>query len=95
VYALAMAEYLGLHRYHENDWEKVRQSLMQHHLFEDKTLPVDDSEPETSVQPVARPVETLQTAPPQVVVTHSVNTPKSVAAAPPRRVSRSGYLKRR
>lgn len=97
VYALAMAEYLGLGRYHENDWEKVRQSLMQHHLFEDKTLPADDA-PIDSVaeKPAASPVEVVQipTLAPAVVA-HTVTTPKPVAAAPARRVSRSGYLKRR
>ena len=97
VYALAMAEYLGLGRYHESDWEKVRQSLMQHHLFEDKTLPADDApvdpSPEESAAPPVEVVQTLPSAP--AVVAHPVTTPKSVAAAPARRVSRSGYLKRR
>jgi len=96
VYALGMAEYLGLHRYHENDWEKVRQSLMQHHLFENKSLPPEVTDNDPTQEQGAEPLEAVQGAPViPVAVAHHVVTSKPVAAAPARRVSRSGYLKRR
>ncbi len=35
VYCLAMAHYLGINRYQEHDWERVRQSLAQSGLFDE------------------------------------------------------------
>ncbi|MFV3326614.1 phage terminase large subunit family protein [Pseudomonas sp. NY15372] len=96
VYNLAMAYYLGLHRYGEQDWEKLRQALAQANLFDDPTPAKpptieqedDDADEEiesqTPTQPPARPAPT---APP---------TPPRPAPQPmQRRSSSSGYLKRR
>lgn len=96
VYARAMAEYLGLGRYHERDWDRVRQSLMQHHLFEDKSVPADPIAPrpsteKTEVLPVAKAVS----VPPVIASAPPVTAHHKPMAVPPRRISTSGYLKRR
>jgi phage terminase large subunit GpA-like protein len=90
VYCLAMAHYLGLNRYKEHDWERVRQSLAQSGLFDEalgikpvQGVRVDRSDPATPTRQPASPpaVPVVQTRP---------------AATPPqRRSSTSGYLKRR
>ncbi|ERK98379.1 hypothetical protein O999_15410 [Pseudomonas putida LF54] len=96
VYNLAMAYYLGLHRYGEQDWEKLRQALAQANLFEEP-IPAkppaieqedDDADAEVEsqspAQPPARPVST------------AIPTPPRPAPQPmQRRSSSSGYLKRR
>ncbi|QLG93289.1 phage terminase large subunit family protein [Pseudomonas yamanorum] len=86
VYCLAMAHYLGINRYQEHDWERVRQSLAQSGLFDDALgiKPVQgerlsDSEA-TELTAVRAPQPTAQPRP---------------AAPPQRRSSTSGYLKRR
>ena len=38
VYCLAMAHYLGINRYQEHDWERVRNSLAQAGLFDEKVV---------------------------------------------------------
>lgn len=96
VYNLAMAYYLGLHRYGEQDWEKLRQALAQANLFEEPTpakSPVfeqedDDADAEVESQsPAQPPARPAPTAPP---------TPPRPAPQPmQRRSSSSGYLKRR
>ncbi|TCP73419.1 phage terminase large subunit GpA-like protein [Pseudomonas putida] len=99
VYNLAMANFLGLHRYGEQDWDKLRQALAQASLFDQgeqqPARPLarelvagdqgeDDSPPPTAPAPVRR----NEPPPPQ---------PASRAAPQPmqRRSSSSGYLKRR
>ena len=96
VYNLAMAYYLGLHRYGEQDWEKLRQALAQANLFEEPTPAKppafeqedDDAdaevEPQSPAQPPARPAPTAMPTPPRPA-------PQPMQ----RRSSSSGYLKRR
>lgn len=90
VYCLAMAHYLGLNRYKEHDWERVRQSLAQSGLFDDAlgTKPVQGERVTGPATPVAAPQSAPQLTAPIV--------PSRPAAPPPqRRSSTSGYLKRR
>lgn len=96
VYNLAMAYYLGLHRYGEQDWEKLRQALAQANLFDEPTpakpsaIEQDDDDADAEVesqspaQPPARPAPTAPPMPPRP-------TPQPMQ----RRSSSSGYLKRR
>ncbi|WP_313731330.1 phage terminase large subunit family protein [Pseudomonas sp.] len=97
VYNLAMAYYLGLHRYGEQDWDKLRQAMAQASLFDEPSpakQPViergrdeDDDPDEKSVSatpPPARPVQRA-TPPP----------PRPAPQPMQRRSSSSGYLKRR
>jgi phage terminase large subunit GpA-like protein len=90
VYCLAMAHYLGLNRYKEHDWERVRQSLAQSGLFDDALgiKPVQGERVTGPATPVAAPQSVPQPTAPIV---------QSRPAAPPpqRRSSTSGYLKRR
>ena len=90
VYCLAMAHYLGLNRYKEHDWERVRQSLAQSGLFDEALgiKPVQGERVTGPATPAAAPQSTPQVAAPVV---------QSRPAAPPpqRRSSSSGYLKRR
>ncbi|MGN8248101.1 phage terminase large subunit family protein [Pseudomonas sp. SMV7] len=96
VYNLAMAYYLGLHRYGEQDWEKLRQALAQANLFEEPApakppaIEQEDDDADAEVesqspaQPPARPAST------------AIRTPPRPAPQPmQRRSSSSGYLKRR
>ncbi len=86
VYCLAMAHYLGINRYQEHDWERVRQSLAQAGLFDERvivaervTVPEDtETMPQPAPQPAAPVAQSRPAAPP-----------------PQRRSSSSGYLKRR
>jgi len=92
VYCLAMAHYLGLNRYKEHDWERVRQSLAQSGLFDEALgiKPVQGERVSNTGQ--ATPVAARQPAPPIVAPV----VPSRPAAPPPqRRSSSSGYLKRR
>ncbi|MDM9555648.1 phage terminase large subunit family protein [Pseudomonas asiatica] len=96
VYNLAMAYYLGLHRYGEQDWEKLRQALAQANLFEEPTpakppaTEQEDDEADTegesqsSAQPLARPAPTA-----------APTAPRPAPQPMQRRSSSSGYLKRR
>lgn len=96
VYNLAMAYYLGLHRYGEQDWEKLRQALAQANLFEEPTpvkpsaIEQDDDDDDAEVEsqlPAPRPARPALTSSP---------TPPCPAPQPmQRRSSSSGYLKRR
>lgn len=98
VYNLAMANFLGLHRYGEQDWDKLRQALAQASLFDQGEQqaarpqargPVagdqgeDDSPPPTAPAPVRR-----SEPPPQPA-------PRAAPQSMQRRSSSSGYLKRR
>jgi len=87
-----MAHYLGLNRYKEHDWERVRQSLAQSGLFDDALgiKPVQGERVSNIGQPT--PVAVSQTAPQNVA---APVVPSRPAAPPQRRSSSSGYLKRR
>ncbi|WP_095169658.1 phage terminase large subunit family protein [Pseudomonas sp. Irchel 3H3] len=86
VYNLAMAHYLGLNRYKEHDWERVRQSLAQAGLFDEKVVAAErvmvTEEKTETPQPMQQPIT-------------PVAQPHPVASPPQRRSSSSGYLKRR
>ncbi|MNF68764.1 Phage terminase large subunit [compost metagenome] len=92
VYCLAMAHYLGLNRYKEHDWQRIRQTLAQSGLFDD----VSDVKP---IQ--AERISNADTTTPNVVLLPAPQsaTPamKPTPAPSPlqRRVAPSGYLKRR
>ena len=90
VYCLAMAHYLGLNRYKEHDWERVRQSLAQSGLFDD-ALGIKPVQGERVTAP-ATPTAVLQLSPQPAA---PVAQPRPVASPPQRRSSTSGYLKRR
>lgn len=93
VYCLAMAHYLGINRYQEHDWERVRQSLAQSGLFDDALgiKPVQGERVTDTAQAtpvVATPQPAPQSAAPVV-------QSRPAALPPQRRSSSSGYLKRR
>lgn len=91
VYNLAMAHYLGLNRYKEHDWERIRQALAQAGLFDEKPPLVERvafAAP-TPASPAPQPSQK-----PDPVPTPAVS-PQPVARPPQRRSSTSGYLKRR
>lgn len=99
VYNLAMANFLGLHRYGEHDWDKLRQALAQASLFDQGeqqparpqvSEPVADDQDEDDPPPPAAPVPVRRNDPPPP-------QPGTRAAPQPmqRRSSSSGYLKRR
>lgn len=81
VYNLAMAHYLGINRYQEHDWERVRQSLAQSGLFDEKVV---------AAERVTVAEQAPATPPPPPPVAQ-----QRPAAPPQRRSSTSGYLKRR
>ena len=91
VYNLAMAHYLGLNRYKEHDWERIRQALAQAGLFDEK--PVQGERLALAAPTQASPAP-QQSPEPDPVPTPSTS-PQSVARPPQRRSSTSGYLKRR
>jgi len=90
VYCLAMAHYLGLNRYKEHDWERVRQSLAQSGLFDDALgiKPVQGERVTAPATPTAVPQLSPQPTAPVVQA-------RPAASPPQRRSSTSGYLKRR
>jgi phage terminase large subunit GpA-like protein len=83
VYNLAMAHYLGISRYKEHEWNRVRQALAQSGLFDDAV----------SAQPVPR--ERPDVADQEMQVTPSEPISQRAVPIPKRRSSSSGYLKRR
>ena len=92
VYNLAMAHYLGLNRYKEHDWERIRQALAQAGLFDDKPPTVE----RIAVTAVTEPVPVQQPVDPAPVPEPPPAAPPQPVARPPqRRSSSSGYLKRR
>lgn len=95
VYCLAMAQYLGIHRYQEHDWDRVRQALAQSSLFDDAPEIKRLQSERLSDTPATDEgyVEPLQVSKPK----GHVPVVKAPAAAPPprRRSAPSGYLKRR
>lgn len=101
VYNLAMANYLGLHRYGEQDWDKLRQALAQASLFdeppptkppviehEDDDDDDADDEPVSAAPPPARPAPPAPSSSPRL-------PPRPIPQPMQRRSSSSGYLKRR
>jgi phage terminase large subunit GpA-like protein len=85
VYCLAMAHYLGINRYQEHDWDRVRNSLAQAGLFDEKVVTAErvTASKQTPVTPQPAPKSVAPVAQPRP------------AAPPQRRSSTSGYLKRR
>ncbi|MFJ3259855.1 phage terminase large subunit family protein [Pseudomonas sp. NPDC086581] len=83
VYNLAMAHYLGIHRYQQHQWEQVANAFRQSDLLE-QAPPAPVPEPVEQEPPSPAPA---RPATPQPQPLHQV--------APTRRSSRSGYLKRR
>ncbi|WP_372822184.1 phage terminase large subunit family protein [Pseudomonas parafulva] len=97
VYNLAMAYFLGLHRYGEQDWDKLRQKLAQTSLF-------DQGEPQPARPHIGEPDgdhddESPSTAKQDPVISRPTTQALPAPVAPPpiaqRRSSTSGYLKRR
>jgi phage terminase large subunit GpA-like protein len=92
VYNLAMAHYLGIARYKEHDWDKVRQALAQSGLFDElatngsaRTVSIKGTERLDAEADAVRPTPPSAPAPP----------PRPAAPISTRRTSTSGYLKRR
>jgi len=99
VYNLAMANFLGLHRYGEHDWDKLRQALAQASLFDQgeqqparphASEPVADDQADDDPSPptAPAPVRRIDPPPPQPA-------PRAAPQPMQRRSSSSGYLKRR
>ena len=97
VYNLAMANFLGLHRYGEHDWDKLRQALAQASLFDQSEPqparpqarePDDDDQDEEATSPAPAPAPVRRSDPPPPA-------PRAAPQPPQRRSSTSGYLKRR
>ncbi|WP_222832434.1 phage terminase large subunit family protein [Pseudomonas sp. SC3(2021)] len=94
VYCLAMAHYLGINRYQEHDWDRVRQALAQSGLFDDappKPAKAEFVEQAETTPPAA--VRQAQLAPPTPAP--PVAPARPAASPSQRRSSTSGYLKRR
>lgn len=89
VYNLAMAHYLGLNRYKEHDWERIRQALAQAGLFDEKPVHAERLAAPVAAASMQLAVETAPPEAPPVV------QPQPIARPPQRRSSTSGYLKRR
>ncbi|GLO24174.1 phage terminase large subunit family protein [Pseudomonas putida] len=98
VYNLAMANFLGLHRYGEQDWDKLRQALAQANLFDQgepqparpqaSDMDADDQAEEVASPPsVSVPIKRNDPPPPPA--------PRAAPQSTHRRSSSSGYLKRR
>ncbi len=99
VYNLAMANFLGLHRYGEQDWDRLRQALAQANLFEQgepeparpqASEPDDDLDNEVE-SPGSAPVPAKRNDPPPP----PPPAPRAAPQSMQRRSSSSGYLKRR
>jgi phage terminase large subunit GpA-like protein len=92
VYCLAMAHYLGINRYQEHDWERVRQSLAQSGLFDEAPSIKPAQIASRSKAATVAPVTTIS---PPAFQTAAPVISRPVAPPPQRRSSTSGYLKRR
>lgn len=99
VYNLAMANFLGLHRYVENDWDKLRQALAQASLFDQgeqqparpqASEPVADDQDEEDPSRPSTPAPVRRIDPPS-----PQPAPRAAPQPMQRRSSSSGYLKRR
>ena len=84
VYNLAMAHYLGLHRYKEPEWSRLRAAVSQGSLFVEREQP--------AVTPVT---PTTAASHEESRAVHPAAPPPAPAKASIRRSSSSGYLKRR
>ncbi|WOB60599.1 MULTISPECIES: phage terminase large subunit family protein [Pseudomonas] len=98
VYNLAMANFLGLHRYGEQDWDKLRQALAQASLFDQGEQqparpqarePVAGDQGEDDPPPPTAPAPFRRSEPPPQPA------PRAAPQSMQRRSSSSGYLKRR
>jgi phage terminase large subunit GpA-like protein len=87
VYSLAMAHYLGLNRYKEHDWERVKNALFQAAPPGEKAVTTERIS--TPAPPGQQPADTVPPPPKPAAA------PLPVARPPQRRSSSSGYLKRR
>ncbi|MNC64780.1 hypothetical protein D3C75_1150130 [compost metagenome] len=87
VYSLAMAHYLGLNRYKEHDWERVRNALIQAAPPGEKAVSAE------RISNLATPQQ--QPADPVPPPTKAAVAPLPIARPPQRRSSSSGYLKKR
>ncbi|WP_223543952.1 phage terminase large subunit family protein [Pseudomonas sp. BF-B-28] len=87
VYSLAMAHYLGLNRYKEHDWERVKNALLQAAPPAEKAIAV-----ERVRAPAPSPQQPPDPVPPPA---KPVIAPLPIARPPQRRSSSSGYLKKR
>ncbi|WAT26300.1 phage terminase large subunit family protein [Pseudomonas sp. GXZC] len=91
VYCLAMAHYLGINRYQEHDWERVSQAVFNAGSEAVQSKPIQGER-------MSRPVGAPLLATPSLAQHEQPVAPVALArpAAPPqRRISTSGYLKRR
>ncbi|MGE8309730.1 MAG: phage terminase large subunit family protein [Pseudomonas protegens] len=90
VYCLAMAHYLGINRYLESDWDRVRQAMAQSGLFDSELFPKleNNHAPERDL---ANELSANLSAQSEV----SSLQLEPVGRNEQRRTSRSGYLKRR
>ncbi|WP_122532798.1 phage terminase large subunit family protein [Pseudomonas viridiflava] len=95
VYSLAMAHYLGLHRYGEHDWARLKNALAQAGLFDETGQASAPAAERVNVE--HRPAPTPEPRPqPQAAIAQPPARPAPQPAQPPqRRASNSGYLKRR
>lgn len=89
VYNLAMAHYLGINRYKEHDWDRIRQALAQAGLFDDKPVAAERTTANAPTRPAAAQPQPI----PQPAAPVAQSRPS--APVPQRRSSQSGYLKRR
>jgi len=97
VYNLAMAYYLGLHRYGEQDWDKLRQALAQASLFDEPSPakpPVIEHQHDDDDEPDDAPVSATP-APARPAPRATPPPPRPAPQPIQRRSSSSGYLKRR
>ena len=90
VYNLAMAHYLGLNRYKEHDWDRIRQALAQAGLFDEKPV-----QAERLAFPAATQASTVEQPSEPAPAPSPAASPQPVARPSQRRSSTSGYLKRR
>lgn len=91
VYCLAMAHYLGINRYQEHDWERVSQAVLNAGLETAQSKPIQGER-------LSRSTGAHSLAEPKLSQNEHPVAPVAQArpAAPPqRRISTSGYLKRR
>jgi phage terminase large subunit GpA-like protein len=91
VYNLAMAHYLGIARYKEHEWDRVRQALTQSELFEEAPVNASENKQARVSKPAGSGMEETSAVVPKAPSQPLTTTVKTSS----RRVSTSGYLKRR
>lgn len=92
VYNLAAAHYIGMHKWTMNDWEKLKIYFDQGDLFNSKPVESVEKIDEGDAEPVES-IEVESEKPTPVSPAHPPLQPS--AASVQRRVSVSGYLRRR